>query len=91
MPVLSLDPVADGTCISEVTHGRAGKGPSSRSFVTVFTAPACSTRSSGLRLRSSTGVKIDWVVYVVHRIGVTVWLLRRLPCGRWGSWRWQSL
>lgn len=42
-----------------VNHKRAGKGPVSQSFVTVFTFPACSTRSSVVSVWSSTGVKID--------------------------------
>lgn len=46
MHVLPLDPIADVTCISKVNHRRAGKGPFSQSFVTVFTVPASSTRSS---------------------------------------------
>lgn len=42
-----------------VNHKRAGKGPVSQSFITVFAFPACSTRNSVVSVWSSTGVKID--------------------------------
>lgn len=88
MHVLSLDPIADVTCISKVNHRRTGKGPCSQSFVTVLHSQLASLEAlwivSVVFYRSQNRL---WVVCLIHRIGVViVQLLHQLPCGSWGSW-----
>lgn len=88
MHVLSLDPIADVTCISKVNRRRAGKGPCSQSFVTVLHSQLAALEAlwlvSVVFYRSQNRL---WVVCLIHRIGVViVQLLHQLPRGSWGSW-----